>query len=90
MKKRGLGVAPPFLPPSVSVSFAELPAVLVLGHSTQTFTTPESAAATTRRAQGRICHFQWKTCDITNYDDCDLGSGFTASFFIVRHPLLKK
>ena len=61
MRKGGLGVLLPFLPPSVSAPFAELPTALRWDRAFGGSQPQWSVGATMRRVQGRIYHFQWKT-----------------------------
>ena len=83
MRKGGLHVFPPFLPPSVSTPSAEIPTVQHWDRASG----GSQPGATMRRAHGRIYHFQWKASG--GYYD-DFGSGFAEPFFTVRHQLLKK
>ena len=59
-RKEAPGLQPPFLPPSVSASFAELPAALCGDRASRGSHPLWSIGATMRRVQGRIYHFQWK------------------------------
>lgn len=89
-KKRGLDRVVPLLLPSVSVCFMELPVLLVLGQSTQKLTTSVSVAATRRRAWEEFATFSGRQLAFLIMMVVYLVSGFTAPFFIKRHPLSKE
>ena len=86
MKKGGLGVVLPFLMSWDSAPFAELPTALCWDRASRGSQCMWSVRASMRRAQGRICHFQWKTNSVTNFDDCVLWIWICCTFFFIVRP----
>ncbi|XP_059771877.1 cytochrome c oxidase subunit 7C, mitochondrial-like [Balaenoptera ricei] len=92
MRKGGLGVLLPFLPPSVSLcTFRRASNSTALGQSIRRFTTSVVRRSHYEEGPGKNLPFSvenkwWLLAMMTLY----FGSGFTAPFFIVRHQLLKK